>query len=76
MNNEKRKRLGSAVERLAQVLEVVDDVTDEEQECLDSFPESLQNNSRYEKMENAIDMLIDASEQINGAIDCIQEAMS
>lgn len=76
MNNDKRKRLAGAMEILARALETVDAVTDEEQECLDSFPESLQNNSRYEKMENAVDMLIDASEQISSAIDCIQEAIN
>lgn len=75
MNKQKRKDLSNAVALLTQAWGIVESVLEEEQDSLDSFPEGLQGNPRYEKMESAVDNLVEASDDIDGAIECIQEAI-
>lgn len=47
---------------------------DGEEDALDNMPENLQGSERYEKIEAAVDLLNDASECIDAAIEKINEA--
>lgn len=48
----------------------------QEEDALDNMPENLQGSERYEKIEAAVDLLNDASECIDSAIERINEASS
>lgn len=48
----------------------------QEEDALDNMPENLQGSERYEKIEAAADLLNDASECIDSAIEKINEASS
>ena len=49
---------------------------EQEEDALDNMPENLQGSERYEKIEAAVDLLNDASECIDSAIEKINEASS
>ena len=55
---------------------MVSSVLDEEEDAFDNIPENLQGSERYEKTEDAIDCLNDASENIDAAIEKLNEAAS
>ena len=65
MNNQRRIRLRESSSLLSKALRIINAVKDEEQDALDNFPENLQNSERYTAMEDAIDNLDDAIENIN-----------
>lgn len=76
VNNQRRSRLKQAVELLNRVSFMVSSVLDEEEDAFDNIPENLQGSERYEKTEDAIDCLNDASENIDAAIEKLNEAAS
>ena len=74
MNKKRRERLRAAIDHLDQAASIVESVRDEESDCKDNMPESLQDSERYEAMENAVDALEDAITSINEANDSIEQA--
>ncbi len=76
MNEKKRNKLRSAVTMLSNAMTVVDNVHDDESDCVESCPENLQNSERYESMVNAVDVLEEAMGSIDEAIDQLKEAIS
>ena len=48
MNNVRRKKLTSALSLLNSASEMLSQAAEEEQDCLDNLPESLQGTERYE----------------------------
>ena len=76
MNNKRRKKLDACVELLVKAWGIVEGALDDERDMLDNIPASLQSGSKYERMEEMIDQLENASEQIDGAIECIKEAVA
>lgn len=75
LNRERRDRLRDAMKMLSNVSSIVERVCDEEQDCMDNYPENLQGTDRFERMEAAVDSLNDALEKIDEAKDCIQSAV-
>jgi hypothetical protein len=57
MNNTKRDKLKTVRNLLNQASNIVSEVLDDEQDCLDNMPENLQYSDRYERMEVAISNL-------------------
>ena len=55
---------------------LVSTALEQEEDSLDNMPENLQGSERYEKIEAAVDLLNDASECIDSAIEKINEASS
>lgn len=55
---------------------LVSTALEQEEDVLDNMPENLQGSERYEKIEAAVDLLNDASECIDSAIEKINEASS
>lgn len=55
---------------------LVSTALEQEEDALDNMPENLQGSERYEKIEAAADLLNDASECIDYAIEKINEASS
>ena len=74
MNTRRRASLLKAVDLLNEAKEIVDTAQEEEQDALDNMPESLEGTERYEKMENAADLLSDVSQNLDDAIEWIEEA--
>lgn len=74
MNNKKREKLKKVQELLNQASNIVSDVLEDEQDCLDNMPENLQYSDRYERMEAAISNLEDGLNSIESAENYIVEA--
>lgn len=73
MNRERRARLRDAVVLLDKSREVLSDVLFDEEMAFDSIPENLQNSERYSDMEDgintisqALDDIVSISEDISG----------
>ena len=74
INNRRREMLNRAKGMLSSAASLVSTVTDGEEDSLDNMPENLQYGELYEKKEAVIDILNEASECIDTAIDKIAEA--
>lgn len=75
MNKKRRELLQSAMPFLTQAANIIERATEQESDCLDNIPESLQDTDRYEKMEKAVENLEAALEHIDDAKDCVAEAI-
>ena len=73
MNDKRRKRLSEASALLSRASNIISDVLDEEQDCLDNMPENLQYSDRYENMEAAVDRLNDALSELASVEDSLSE---
>lgn len=67
MNDQKRKQLREALFLLSEANKIVLSIMDREQDDLDNLPENFQETERYEAMENGIDSLNNASDNISQA---------
>lgn len=76
MNKKRRDLLKSAMPFLIQAARIVEQAADQENDCLDNIPESLQDTDRYEKMEKAVENLEAALEHIENAQECVSEAIA
>ncbi|WP_347889118.1 hypothetical protein ABHF54_13855 (plasmid) [Nitrosomonas europaea] len=72
MNNERRKRIEAAREKIAEAevaleaaREIVQEVKDDEEAALDNMPESFQDGERGQAMQEAIDALDDALSEMD-----------
>lgn len=74
MNGKKRGQLREARALLLQAANIVSQVLDDEQYCLDNIPENLQSSEKYEHMETTISKLEDAVENIETAEEYLNEA--
>lgn len=74
MNNQKREQLKLARDYLSKASDIVSNVLDKEQDCLDNMPENLQYSDRYERMEAAISKLEEGLDNIEAADASLSEA--
>lgn len=74
MNNQKREKLKLARGFLSKASDIVSNVLDDEQDCLDNMPENLQYSDKYERMEAAVSKLEDGLNNIETAEECLEEA--
>lgn len=75
MNERKRNRLREALKMLSSASSIIEAVCDSELDCMDNYPENLQNTERFEQMESAVDYLNDSLEKIDDAKSCIELAL-
>lgn len=82
MNNQRRKQLAGAIEKLEQAgalieetKETVEFVNEEEQEAYDNMPESLQESERGQTIQENIDKLEDVIFNIESYIDEINDSV-
>lgn len=75
MNNARRKEIEKITADLEALKERIESLQDEEQECYDNLPESIQYGERGDKMENAIEQLGYAADNIQDCLDNLCEAM-
>jgi vacuolar-type H+-ATPase subunit E/Vma4 len=75
MNKQRRAKLYQAINLLDNASEIIEAAVDEEQDCLDNMPENLQDSDRCAVMEDAIDCLNAAIDDIASVKDSIENAM-
>lgn len=75
MNRIRRKRLDTAMTRLNEICEELENIKSEEEEALENIPENMQESERTSNMQDTIDEIdsaissvIDASEYVESAI--------
>ena len=73
MNKDRRKRLEEANELLDQAMNIVSECAEEERECYDNLPESLQYAETGECMSGNADSLEEIPDSIQEIIDQITE---
>lgn len=76
MNNARRSILRQAASLLSSASLMVSKVKDDEENSLDNMPENLQDSERCAKMEDVIELLEEAGNCIDSAIENINEAVS
>lgn len=90
MNNMRRKEIEETMKelsilanKLAEVVETINRINEDEEEYRDNVPENLQESDRYYaseeascSIEEAINYLDDLPEYINDAITCLSDAKS
>ena len=64
MNRERRARLRQAVELFNRGTEVLEDVLADEEAALDSMPENLQGSDRYATLEENVETISQAIDDI------------
>lgn len=74
MNNTRRKAIKKLMGALADLRDQIEFIRDEEQDAYDNLPESLQESDRGEAMSTAVCNLEDAMEDLDLAIDALEEA--
>lgn len=74
VNKARRGELGRIRVQLEQALDDLEAVQSEEEDSLDSIPESLQNTERYEQSEAACSSLTEAVENLEAAVEAISQA--
>ncbi len=74
MNNRRRADLRNAADFIRQAKQLVDMVKDQEEFSYDNLPEGIADSERGEKMEYAIDLLDEASDDLDSALDKINDA--
>ena len=72
MNNKKRKVLKRATKHLEEAASLMRNVIEEEQDSLDNMPENLEGSFRYTQMEDAIEIMEDSVDDIDGIKDRIE----
>jgi len=75
VDTKRRNRLRDSLKMLANVAAIVESVCDKEEDCMDNYPENLQNTERFENMEAAVDNLNDALEKLDDAKGHIESAI-
>lgn len=76
MNKKRRELLKSAMPFLVQAARIIERAAEQESDCLDNMPDSLQDTDRYEKMEKAVENLEAALEHIENAQECLEDAIA
>ena len=76
MNNARRDQLRGVVALLDRAVSIISNVSDAEENALDNVPENLQDSERCEKMEEALNFLDSAVEDIESAKDHIESVIT
>ena len=75
MNKQRRNRIFKMVERINEIVGILEATRDEEQEALDNLPESIRESERGERMEEYIDALDNAVEYLIDGVSTIEDSI-
>ena len=73
MNAQRRKRIQGIIDQIEDLKNDLESLMEEEQDCLDNMPESLQYSERGERMQSCIDTMDYANDNLGDAIDNLKE---
>ncbi len=76
MNKERRKSIDDIITELDGIKSSIEALRDEEQESLDNLSDNLQESTRAERMQEAIDSLEYACDAIDEAMDNLEAAQN
>ena len=76
MNKQKRKAIDEIVEQLRALYDQLETLQEEEQDCYDNMPESLQYSEKGEAMSAAVDQLDNAKSSVEEAIVVLDEVLN
>lgn len=76
MNKARRTQLKEIIERLESIKGDIFDIANEEESAFDNLPESLQESSRGEAMQEAFDDLNNITFDIDDVIDRIENVIN
>lgn len=74
LNSNRREEISRVIAELEAVKSNVEDLRDEEQDCLINMPENLEGSERYKRMEDAVDNLDDAVSSLEDVIESLEKA--
>ncbi|MBR3467403.1 MAG: hypothetical protein IKH15_09315 [Bacteroidales bacterium] len=75
MNRNRRKQLVKALGQAEELKDTIETLRNEEQECFDNLPESLQYSERGDTMQEIANSLDYAVSNLEEAIDNLNEAL-
>lgn len=73
MNNLRRKQIREAMDLIQQAYEILSVVTEEEQDAFDNLPESLQESEKGEQIEQNVEELSDACDDLDSVCEALAE---
>ena len=73
MNKARRKRLGEAFDKCAEILEILEAVKEEEDEAYENLPDSFRDGERGEEMQGYIEMIDEVTGYIEDAQSIIEQ---
>ena len=83
MNKLRRKHIDNLMDRIAglqdtmaELLEELEGIRDDEQEAFENIPESLEGSARYEAAEEAVEYLDSAYDDFESAKDGLDDVLS
>lgn len=74
MNNNRRKEIRNIIEQLESIRAQIENIRDDEQDCIDNMPENLQGSERCETAEAAVENLDLAIEPFEELINNLSES--
>lgn len=75
MNKARRNEISAIIERLEACKSDLETLQEEEQECFDNLPESLQDAEKGETMQENADDLENVCDEIDNIIESLQEVI-
>ena len=76
MNKRRREQLKNALSNVESASVIIQGVCNKEEDCIENYPENLQNTDGYEKMEDAVEYLNDAIDKLDDVREAILAAMA
>jgi len=76
MNSQRRKALQVVFDTISEAHETLEVLKEEEEEYRDNIPENFQGTERYEKAENACEILDTAVSSLEEAVNAIEEVIN
>lgn len=73
MNRQRRKRLTEAFEKVAEAMEILEAVKEEENESYENLPDNFRDGDRGEEMQGYIEMLEEAYGYLDDANSVIEQ---
>ena len=73
MNKERRDRFSDVIASLEEAKDLLEDVKNDEQDAFDNMPVGLQCSERGSKMEDYIELMEDAGDQIDNVCEFIEK---
>lgn len=73
MNRDRRKRLGSAFDMVAQAKDILENLKSEEPESYENLPEQFRDGERGEEMQGYMEMLDEAYNYLDDANSVIEQ---
>lgn len=75
MNRQRRKEIEEIKDVLGELFDRVECLKEEEEEYLENMPDGIRESERGEAAEDAIRILEDALEEIDGAVSSLESAI-